>query len=434
MPPPSGKSGSLREESLELHRRYQGVLQIKNKIAIRDNYILGQFYLPPLAEKPARLIRQDPEAIFDLTCKGNLVAIVTDGSAVLGLGNIGARAAMPVMEGKAILFQTFGGVEAFPICLATQVADEIIEIVKRMEATFGGINLEDISAPRCFYIERRLKEEMNIPVFHDDQHGTAIVVTAALLNAVRFSNRKLEQMQVVVNGAGAAAIAVSKLLLEVGIGSVTLCDTQGAIYSGRTEGMNWIKKEMAEQTNPEKKKGTLAQVIRGADVFVGLSVAGAVNQDMIKSMAKDPIIFALANPTPEILPEQAKEAGAMIVATGRSDFPNQVNNSLVFPGVFRGALDVRARVINEAMKIAAARAIADMVLQTELHPDYIIPSGMDFRVPPVVAQAVARAAIETGVAKISIDPELIARQTRTMIYEGELGYSKQGEFVLESAR
>jgi malate dehydrogenase (oxaloacetate-decarboxylating) len=434
VPPPSGKQQSIKEESLELHRRYQGVLQIKNKIAIRDNYILGQFYLPPLAERPARMIRENPDLAYELTGKGNLVAIVTDGSAVLGLGNIGARAAMPVMEGKAILFQTFGGVEAFPICLATQVADEIIEIVKRMEATFGGINLEDISAPRCFYIEKRLKEEMNIPVFHDDQHGTAIVVTAALLNAMKISNKKLEDLQVVVNGAGAAAIAVSKLLLEMGVRRIILCDTRGAIYLGRTESMNWIKNEMAEQTNPEKKKGDLAQVIRGADAFIGLSVAGALTPDMVRSMDKAPIIFALANPTPEILPDQAKEAGALIVATGRSDFPNQVNNSLVFPGVFRGALDVRARVINEPMKIAAAQAIAGMVLNKELEPDYIIPKGMDFRVPPVVAQAVARAAIETGVAKIELDPELIAQQTRTMIYEGELGYIKGGEFVLESAR
>ncbi len=434
VPPPSGKKQTLREESLELHRRYQGVLQIKSKIAIRDNYILGQFYLPPLAEKPARLIRENPELAYDLTAKGNLVAIVTDGSAVLGLGNIGPRAAMPVMEGKAVLFQTFGGVEAFPICLGTQVADEIVEIVKRMEATFGGINLEDISAPRCFYIERRLKEEMNIPVFHDDQHGTAIVVSAALLNAAKISNRKLEDLQVVVNGAGAAAIAVTKLLLEMGVRQITLCDTRGAIYPGRPEGMNWIKNEMAQQTNPEKKKGDLAQVVRGADVFIGLSVAGALTQDMVRAMAKDPVIFALANPTPEILPEPAKEAGAMIVATGRSDFPNQVNNSLVFPGVFRGALDVRARVINEPMKIAAAQAIAGMIPEKELAMDYIIPKGMDFRVPPVVAAAVARSAIETNVAKIEIDPEIIAQRTRTIIYEGELGYFKGEDFILESAR
>jgi len=432
VPPPSGKKQSLKEESLELHRRYQGVLQIKNKIVIRDNYILSQFYLPPLAERPARLIRENPEMVYDLTAKGNLVAIVTDGSAVLGLGNIGARAAMPVMEGKAVLFQTFGGVEAFPICLATQVADEIVEIVKRMEATFGGINLEDISAPRCFYIERRLKEEMNIPVFHDDQHGTAIVVTAALLNALKISNRKPEDLQVVVNGAGAAAIAVSKLLLEMGIQQIILCDTQGAIYLGRTVGMNWIKNEMAEQTNPEKRRGDLATVVRGADVFIGLSVAGALNQDMVRAMAKDPIIFALANPKPEILPEPAKEAGALIVATGRSDFPNQVNNSLVFPGVFRGALDVRARVINESMKIAAAQAIAGLILDKELGPEYIIPKGMDFRVPPLVAAAVARSAIETGVAKIEMDPELIAQRTRTIIYEGELGYFKGEDVILES--
>jgi malate dehydrogenase (oxaloacetate-decarboxylating) len=431
VPPPSGKARSLQEESLELHRRYQGVLQIKSKIAIRDNYILGQFYLPPLAEKPARLIRQNPEAVYDLTCKGNLVAIVTDGSAVLGLGNIGARAAMPVMEGKAILFHTFGGVEAFPICLGTQEADAIVEIVKRMEATFGGINLEDISAPRCFYIERRLKEEMNIPVFHDDQHGTAIIVTAALLNAARWSGRKAEDLQVVVNGAGASAIAVTKLLLEVGVKNIILCDTKGAIYPGRKEGMNWIKEEMAEVTNPEKRKGDLARVIRGAHVFIGLSVAGALTGEMVRSMAEGPIVFALANPTPEILPEEAKAAGAVIVATGRSDFPNQVNNSLVFPGVFRGALDVRAKVINEPMKIDAAKAIASMVSDEELKPDYIIPKSMDFRVPPVVARAVAQAAMETGVARIKADPEWIAHRTRTIIYEGELGHFLGEEFLKE---
>jgi len=434
VPVPSGRVQSLREESLELHRRYRGVLQIKNKIAIRDNYILGQFYLAPLAEKPARLIRENPELIYDLTCKGNLVAIVTDGSAVLGLGNIGAQAAMPVMEGKAILFQSFAGVEAFPICLATQEADAIVEMVKRMEPTFGGINLEDISAPRCFYIEKRLKEEMNIPVFHDDQHGTAIVVAAALLNALKISGRRLEDIQVVVNGAGAAAIAVSRLLIEMGVQRIILCDTRGAIYQERTEGMNWIKKEMAEITNGEKKKGDLAQVIRGAEVFIGLSVAGALTQEMVRSLAKDPIIFALANPTPEIHPDRAKEAGALIVATGRSDFPNQVNNSLVFPGVFRGALDVRARAINEPMKVAAARAIAEMISEKELRLDYVVPNGMDFRVPPAVAAAVARSAIETKVARIEGDPEIIAQRTRAFIYEGGIGVYRDEEFRLESGR
>jgi len=436
VPPPSGKKQSLQEGAIELHRRYQGVLQIKNKIVIRDNFILGQFYLPPLAEKPARLIREHPELAYDLTAKGNLVAIVTDGSAVLGLGNIGARAAMPVMEGKAILFQTFGGVEAFPICLGTQVADEIIEMVKRMEPTFGGINLEDISAPRCFYIERRLKEEMNIPVFHDDQHGTAIVVTAGLMNAMKISNHKLSEIQVVINGAGAAAIAVSKLLLESGVRQIILCDTHGAIYTGRNDGMNWIKTEIAEQTNLEQKKGELADVIRGADVFIGLSVAGALTREMIRSMARDPIIFALANPTPEIHPDSAKEAGALIVATGRSDFPNQVNNSLVFPGVFRGALDVRARSINVPMKLAAAQAIANLINEEELKPGYIVPRSMDFHVPPAVAAAVARSAVETGVARLDIDPERIAQRTQTMIYEGELSYYGGSDFTftMESAR
>ncbi|MBA3035719.1 MAG: NADP-dependent malic enzyme [Desulfobacterium sp.] len=420
--PPDPKKKSIAEESLEFHRRYRGVLQIRSKIAIKDNYILGQFYMPPLAEVPARLIRENPELIYDYTAKGNLVAIVTDGSAVLGLGNIGPQAAMPVMEGKAILFQTFAGVEAFPICLCTQDADQIVEIVKRMSPTFGGINLEDISAPRCFYIERRLKEEMDIPVFHDDQHGTAIIVTAALLNSLKISGKKAEDVKVVINGAGAAAIAVCKLIMEIGIKHIILCDKKGAIYKGRLEGMNWMKDEMAEQTNPEKIKGDLAKAIKGADIFIGLSVAGALTKEMLATMAKDPIIFALANPTPEIFPDEAKEAGALIVATGRSDFANQVNNSLIFPGVFRGALDVRARIINEEMKIAAARTVAGLVSDKELNPEWIIPKGMDFKVPPAVAAAVARAAMESGVARIKVDPEKIAQRTRTLIYEGESGY------------
>lgn len=433
VPPPSGKKQTLKEESLELHRRYRGVLEIKNKIAIRDNYILGQFYLAPQAEKPARLIRENPELVYELTAKGNLVAIVTDGSAVLGLGDIGARAAMPVMEGKAVLFQTLAGVEAFPICLGTQEPDKIIDIVKRMEATFGGINLEDISAPRCFYIERRLKDEMSIPVFHDDQHGTAIVVTAALINAAKITDKTIAQAKIVINGAGAAAIAVCKLLLELGARQIILCDTRGAIYPSRGRGLNWIKEEMAQITNPEGLTGTLEQVIRGADVFIGLSVAGVLTPDMVRTMARDPMIFALANPTPEIHPEAALEAGAAVVATGRSDFPNQVNNSLVFPGVFRGALDVRTRMINETMKIAAAQAIAELVSDKELRPEYIVPKSMDFRVSPAVAAAVARTAMETGVARIQVDPALVAQNTRTLIYERDYGPSLNDNWVLESA-
>ncbi len=434
VPPPSGKKQSIAEEALELHRRYRGVLQIKNKIVIRDHYIFSQFFLPPLAEKPARLIRENPDLVYDYTAKGNLVAIVTDGSAVLGLGNIGAQAAMPVMEGKAVLFQTLGRVEAFPICLCTQEADEIVEIVKRLEPTFGGINLEDISAPRCFYIERRLREEMSIPVFHDDQHGTAIVVAAALINAVKISGRSLPEVQVVVNGAGAAAIAVSKLLLELGVTRIILCDSQGAIYRDRPQGLNWIKEEMARCTNPDGRSGELAGVIRGAEVFIGLSVAGVLSPEMVRSMAPHPIIFALANPNPEIHPEAAKEAGAAVIATGRSDFPNQVNNSLVFPGVFRGALDVRARMIDEPMKIAAARAIAGLVSEKELSPELIVPKSMDFRVPAAVASAVAESALQTGVARLRVDPEIIAQQTRTLIYEGDLGHMLSDQWVLESAR
>lgn len=417
---PKKKGMTLKEEALELHARYQGTLEIKSKIPIKDQYIMDLFYLPPAAAEPAIEIGKDKTKVYDYTAKGNLVAIVTDGTAVLGLGNIGPRAALPVMEGKAVLFKTFAGVEAFPICLATQNQDEIVEAVKHIAPTFGGVNLEDISAPRCFYIEERLKKEIDIPVFHDDQHGTAVVVLAGLTNALRLVERKLEEEKIIINGAGASAIAVCKILLSAGAKNITLCDTKGAIYQGRKEGMNWMKEEMAKVTNPQGLKGSLAEVLPGAHIFIGLSVAGAVTPEMVRSMEKDPIIFAMANPTPEIMPDLAKEAGAKIVATGRSDFDNQVNNSLAFPGIFRGALDTRARHINDAMKIAAARAIADLIPAKDLRPEYIIPSAMDFRIPAAVAKATAQAAIETGEARHIIDPETVAERTREFIYEGLL--------------
>lgn len=420
-----GEEISIAQEALELHNRYRGKLQITSKIPIKDNHILRMFYLPPQAVEPAAEIYANPELVYSYTAKGNLVAIVTDGSAVLGLGNIGARAALPVMEGKAVLFHTFAGVEAFPICLSTQEPDQIVEIVKALEPTFGGVNLEDISAPRCFYIEARLRAETDIPIFHDDQHGTAVVVLAALINAMKLTGKKPNELKIVVNGAGAAGVAVTKLLLTHGVADVILCDTHGAIYKGRKSGMNWIKEEMAEVTNLSRQKGNLADVMKGTDVFVGLSAAGAVSQEMVRSMAPNPIIYALANPTPEIMPDLAREAGAAIIATGRSDFENQVNNSLAFPGIFRGALDVRAVNINDAMKIAAAYAIAGLVEDKELNPGHIIPSGMDFRVPPKVAAAVAQAAMDTGEARLQIDPQVIEENTRNFIYEGFLGGAEE---------
>lgn len=416
-----GEVRDLDAEALELHDRYQGVLEINNKIPIRDHYVLSMFYLPPGAVEPARVIAEDPSRVYDITTKSNLVAVVSDGSAVLGLGNIGGRAALPVMEGKAVLFHTFAGVEAFPICLSTQDTDEIVDIVEKLAPTFGGVNLEDISAPRCFEVERRLKESLDIPVFHDDQHGTAVVVLAGLLNACRLTGKDLGELRIVINGAGAAGVAVAKLLLSVGVGDIILADSTGVIHAGRERNMNWIKAEMAEVTNREGVVGDLATAVQGRDVFIGVSVAGALTPEMVESMADDPLIFALANPVPEIFPEEAQAAGAAIVATGRSDLDNQVNNSLAFPGIFRGALDVRARSITDVMKIAAAHAIADLVPEQQLRPNYIIPKGMDFRVAPQVAAAVAQAAMDTGEARIEMDPFRIAQNTRNFVYEGHLG-------------
>lgn len=413
------------EEALELHRRYHGVLETTVHIPIRDQFIYSQVYSQPEVAVPCKQIMENPELVHDLTLKNNLVGVITDGSAILGLGNIGAGAGLPVMEGKAVLFKTFGGVEAFPICLRTQEVDEIVATVKRIAPVFGGINLEDIAAPRCFEVERRLIEELDIPVFHDDQHGTAVVVLAGMVNALKIVGKKMEDVRLVVNGAGASALSVSKLLMLAGIKDVVICDTKGVIYKGRKEGMNKFKEQIAETTNLSGAKGNLADVIKGADVVLGLSAPGMITQDMVRSMAKDPIVFALANPTPEIMPDEAYEAGVKVMATGRSDFPNQVNNSLAFPGIFRGALDVKATVINEEMKMAAAYAIADLISPEQLEDGIIIPAAFDFRVPPAVAAAVAKAACETThngkpVARRPMAPEEVSTQLQNYIVEGTL--------------
>jgi len=424
-PPARKKTMDLNEEAIDLHHRYQGKLQVKIKVPIRDEYILNRLYLPPKAAEASIVLSREPGKVYDLTCKANLVAIVSDGSAVLGLGNIGPRAAIPVMEGKAILFKTFAGVEAFPICVCTQDVNEIVELVKAISPTFGGINLEDISAPRCFEIEERLQKETDIPVFHDDQHGTAVVVLAALKNALKIVNKDLSAVRIVMAGAGAAAIAVTKLLLIAGARDIVLCDEHGSIHEGRKEHMNRTLEEIAKVTNRDKAKGNLAAVMKGADIFIGLSVGRIVSREMVRTMAGDPVIFAMANPVPEIMPDEAREAGAAVVVTGRSDFPNQVNNSMVFPGVFRGALDVRARKINVQMKIAASEAIAGFVGEKDLRPDYIIPHALNFKVPPQVAAAVARAAMETGEARIQVSPEDVAAQTLEYLYEGHMRYLKE---------
>ncbi|MCR4402041.1 MAG: NAD-dependent malic enzyme [Firmicutes bacterium] len=405
---------SMREEALRLHESNRGKLRVESKVPVRDARDLSLAYTPGVAE-PCKEIHADPEKIYKYTSKGNLVAVVTDGTAVLGLGDIGPGAGMPVMEGKAVLFKAFAGVDAFPICLATKDAAKIVEAIKLLEPTFGGINLEDISAPTCFEVESRLKREVAIPVFHDDQHGTAIVTCAALINALKIVRKKPQDIRVAVSGAGAAGIAVTKLLLKLGVGDVILCDTKGAIYEGRREGMNPYKEEIAQVTNRQRVTGGLKEVLAGADVFIGVSKAGLVDKDMVKAMARDAVVFAMANPVPEIMPDEAREGGARVVATGRSDFPNQINNVLAFPGVFRGALDVRATDINEDMKLAAVYAISDLVSDEEVSPDYIIPRPFDPRVAPAVAAAVAKAAMESGVARVKVDPEEVRQRTEKLV-------------------
>jgi malate dehydrogenase (oxaloacetate-decarboxylating) len=389
---------TIGEKSLQAHAEWKGKIEVVSRVALKDKDDLSLAYTPGVAE-PCLAIQKDVNKSYEYTRRSNIVAVVTDGTAVLGLGDIGPEAGMPVMEGKCVLFKTFGDVDAFPLCIRSKDVDTIVNTVKLLAGSFGGINLEDISAPRCFEIERRLKEECDIPIFHDDQHGTAIVAVAGMLNALKIVGKKIEDIEVVVNGSGAAGIAVTRLLMAMGMKKVILCDTKGAIYKGRP-GLNAEKEAMAEISNLEMKKGTLREVIVGADVFLGLSAPGMVDQDMVRSMAKDPIIFAMSNPIPEIMPDEAIAAGAKVVGTGRSDFPNQINNVLAFPGIFRGALDVRASDINEEMKIAAAKAIASIITDEELRPDYVIPAPFDTRVAPAVAKAVAEAAIATGVNRI----------------------------------
>ena len=388
---------TVYERSLELHAEKIGKLEVNSKVVVENKDQLSLAYSPGVAE-PCREIHRDPANVFKYTAKGNLVAVVSDGTAVLGLGDIGPLAAMPVMEGKAILFKNFANVDAFPICLDTKDVDEIVETVKRIAPCFGGINLEDISAPRCFEIEARLKKELDIPVFHDDQHGTAIVVCAGLINALKLVNKKMEDIHVVINGAGSAGISICKLILQFGVKDVVLVDRQGALCPGE-EWMNPAQAAMAEITNPNKQRGPLTEIIKDKDLFIGVSAPNIVTAEMVSTMASDAIVFAMANPTPEIMPDLAKQGGARIVATGRSDFPNQINNVLVFPGIFRGALDVKATDITEEMKLAAARAIASLVTDEELTEDYIIPSPFDKRVCAVVAKEVGRVAIEQGITK-----------------------------------
>jgi malate dehydrogenase (oxaloacetate-decarboxylating) len=390
---------SLRDDALKLHKDNQGKLNIISKVQVTDKASLSLAYTPGVAE-PCKEIHQDVNTVYDYTSKGNLVAVVSDGTAVLGLGDIGAYAAIPVMEGKSVLFKEFGGVDSFPICVKTKNPDEIVNIVEMIEPVFGGINLEDISAPRCFEIERKLKERLSIPVFHDDQHGTAIIVLAGLMNALRLTKKNMEDLVVVINGSGAAGVAIAKIILNVGVKDMLMVDRTGIIYKGREKGMNWAKEELAEVTNKNKKSGDLADALVGADVFIGVSQANIVSEEMVKSMNKDPIIFAMANPVPEIDPELAKKAGAKVVGTGRSDYPNQINNVLAFPGVFRGTFDVRASTINEEMKLAAAKALSELISDEELTEDYIIPMPFDKRVRPAVAKAVAQAARDTGVAQL----------------------------------
>lgn len=407
---------SIYEEALKMHKDNQGKISVKSKVAVRNKKDLSMAYSPGVAE-PCREIEKNKSAIYDYTNRGNFVAVVSSGTAVLGLGDIGAEAALPVMEGKAVLFKEFAGVDAFPLCIGTKNVDEIVNFVKLLEPTFAGINLEDIAAPECFEIERKLKEETEMAIFHDDQHGTAIVVLAGIINALKLTDKKITDIKIVVNGAGAAATSVTRLLIDKGAKNITVCDSKGALYPGRDH-MNKFKDELAAITNPVKLNGNLSDIIKEADVFIGLSVAGVLKPEMVKTMKNNPIIFVLANPTPEISPELAREAGAKIISTGRSDYPNQINNVLAFPGVFRGALDVRAKDINEEMKLAAANAIAELI-GDELNEDYIVPEPFDSRVAPAVAAAVAQAAIDSGVARIEVTIEDIIKHTKELTAIGK---------------
>ena len=387
------------KESLRLHGEWKGKIEVVTRVPVENKDDLSLAYTPGVAQ-PCLEIQKDVDKSYDLTRRWNMCLVVTDGSAVLGLGNIGPEAGMPVMEGKCVLFKAFGDVDAFPLCIKSNDVDEIVNTIYLISGSFGGVNLEDISAPRCFEIEKKLKEKCDIPIFHDDQHGTAIITLAGLTNALKVVGKKKEDVRIFMNGAGAAAISIARLLLTAGFKDITLCDRKGAIYEGRPEGMNPIKEEMAKVTNLAKKSGSLAEMLVGADVFIGVSAPGAVTTEMVKTMNKDAVVFACANPTPEIFPDDAKAGGAKVVSTGRSDFPNQINNVLAFPGIFRGAFDVRAKEINDEMKLAASEALANLITDEELSPEYIIPKAFDKRVGPAVAKAVAEAAKRTGVARI----------------------------------
>ncbi len=393
-----GYNMDYAKESLKKHAEWKGKIEVISTVPVKSSQDLSLAYTPGVAQ-PCLEIQKDIDKSYELTRRHNLCAVITDGTAVLGLGDIGPEAGMPVMEGKCVLFKSFGNVDAFPLCVRTKDVDEFVNTVYNISGSFGGINLEDISAPRCFEIERKLKEKCDIPIFHDDQHGTAVITLAGLTNALKVVGKKKEEVKIVTSGAGAAAIAIVKLLLSAGFRNVTMCDRKGAIYKGR-EGLNWIKAEMAEQTNLEHKAGTLADMLVGADVFIGVSAPGQVTTEMVRTMNRDAIIFACANPTPEIFPDDAKAGGAKVISTGRSDYPNQINNVLAFPGIFRGTFDVRASDINEEMKMAAAQALANLVSDEELSADYIIPKAFDPRVAPAVSKAVAEAARRTGVARI----------------------------------
>ena len=386
------------EESLRLHEIWKGKIEIVSKAPVQTREELALAYTPGVAQ-PCLEIEKAPEKSYELTSRHNLCAVITDGSAVLGLGNIGPEAGMPVMEGKCVLFKAFGGVDAFPLCIKTQDVDTFVETVYQISGSFGGVNLEDIAAPRCFEIEQKLKQRCDIPIFHDDQHGTAVITLAGLVNGLKVVKKDRAQVNVVISGAGAAVVSIAKLLLAAGFVRITMCDSKGAIYQGR-DGLNWIKEEMSLITNLDKRAGSLAEMLVGADVFIGVSSPGLVSVEMVRSMAKDPIIFACANPTPEIFPDAAREGGARIIATGRSDFPNQINNVLAFPGIFRGAFDVRASDINDEMKLAAAEALAKLIPDEELNEEHIIPEAFDPRVGPAVAKAVAEAAKRSGVARL----------------------------------